>query len=178
MTTDGSGRHGTRPRSASLTSWLLAGLIVAVGVAAGIVALRAGDRDETNSAVITLHSTAAVAPMAIRPPPAPSPSETPRSQLLDLTLPTGTTPLDQGAEPGGEVWQVPLRYNDTVTDIRGQLPVTKDLDGLPWCGKNTRVNDFVEWTWGSQDDLIGVTVSNRDKTTEVTIRRGPDPAGC
>ena len=168
---------GPAPK-ASLKSWVLAGVILVLGVL--VAGIMVSNHHPPAPSAASAESPTTVLSLAPGPPipPPPSAGPPPRSQLVDLTLPAGSTPIGDSSLPGIETWKVPLSYDDTVSNIRGQLPVTQDYEGLRWCAKNTKVHDFVEWTWGTHEDLVGVTVSNKAGDTEVTITRGPDPAGC
>jgi hypothetical protein len=184
--TSGDNRHrvADSPKP-SKRNWFFAALILALGIGgigyavnmwSGREAAAPATRNEvaTASAIPEPEPTPAPAAAAAAAEPAGAPL---RSTLVPVALPPGTIRAESKT-PGAEMWKVPEPYVETVLAVRSQLPVNEELEGLAWCGKTAKVADFVEWSWGTQDDLLVVTVTNQDQLTQVDVRRGQDPAGC
>ncbi len=131
---------------------------------------------------------------AVRAPKAPTLGPPPQSQLIDVTLPFGSTPMGGGVTPGTEVWHVPMDASDEVANLRRQLPIWGSYEGLPWCSEATdSERDAAMWSWGTAKDMILVDVSphyskvglrgSADPVlvtlsgSAVTITRGPDAGG-
>ncbi len=106
-------------------------------------------------------------------------AQAPHSQLIDVVLPLGST-CDCSA--GLESWKVPSAsgsFSDILANLRGQLPLNKSYDGLPWCGEEVNpTTDTTTWTWDDRQKRISVMVQSDGF---VSIQRRPDDpasAGC
>jgi hypothetical protein len=106
-------------------------------------------------------------------------AQPPRSQLIDVVLPLGSTCDCSG---GLESWKVPSdssSYSDLLTNLRAQLPLNKPYDGLPWCREEVNpTTDTTTWTWDDSQKRISVMVQTDGF---VSIERMPDDAvskGC
>jgi hypothetical protein len=118
------------------------------------------------------HRTAIVTPpQSTSPPVAAPPYEGPpssapvHSQVMNVTLPAGTTAVgkDAGTVPGYEIWHVPLDPAAAVNDIRPQLP-TGPYEGLPACPVDVTQNKFdpapiTTWNWeNAAGDFVQISV--------------------
>ena len=54
--------------------------------------------------------------------------------MINVTLPAGSISHKQ-PEGVGEVWLVTTPYDFTVNNLRQQLPVGDDYEGLRWCNQ-------------------------------------------
>ena len=124
----------------------------------------------------------------------PSLGPPPQSQVVDVTLPFGSTQMGGGATPGTEVWHVPLEASDEVANLRPQLPIWGPHGNLPWCSEiSDTKRSATMWSWGTAEDMILIDVSPyyakigfRDTAdaqlvtlagSAVRISRGPDTGG-
>jgi hypothetical protein len=84
----------------------------------------------------------------------------PHSKLIHLTLPEGSTRNTEGRQPGGhEAWAVPKPYDDTVAQIRSQLPLHRDFEGVPWSGEQSQANPPSSvWEWKKSDNTEFIRV--------------------
>ncbi|MDT5093085.1 MAG: hypothetical protein QOH60_2448 [Mycobacterium sp.] len=99
----------------------------------------------------------------------------PKSQLTGATLPDGSFDNAEGKYGGTtEYWSVPTAYDDTVQDLRNQLPINRDFGDLTWCAEKID-DDATRSTWGDAAQLLYVGV---EKGGHVSISRAPDPKGC
>lgn len=110
------------------------------------------------------------------PPPAASGTK-PHSQLIDLTLPVGSTTSGGPPVSGIEVWHSPLEKSSTVAELRPQLPINGPLDGVPWCADDSS-RSLTQWVWASNNEMIVVAVSPRGGSSAVSITRKPETEGC
>jgi hypothetical protein len=129
---------------------------------------------------IAAASLGAAAPAAATP--------TVYSQLINVSLPAGSTGTGGTPVHGIEVWHVPLEPADEMANLAPQLPIRKPYYGLRWCADDSgRPEKFSQWSWGGVQETIVVTVDEyyptigvRGPGSDVTIQRGPDPnsTGC
>ncbi len=120
--------------------------------------------------------------------PTTTSSDTPKSELINLTLPQGTKAIGGTPVPGIEVWLVPTEAPETVTTLRAQLPVNQPVDGLAPCGEeNNPKLESTQWTWSTGPNYLMVHIAPyypkigvRAPGSEVTIDRGTDDSqpGC
>ena len=99
--------------------------------------------------VLVVTVVVAVALTGGRPNP---PGGSGRSQLVDLTMPAGSTLIESfrtNEWDAAEFWDLALPFDQEVQAIRRQLPVGGDLQGLAWCVEeiNEEVG-YVHWGWG------------------------------
>jgi Protein of unknown function (DUF732) len=118
-----------------------------------------------------LHRAAVTPPQSTSPPVATppfegAPSSAPvHSQVMNVTLPAGTTTVgkDAGTIPGIEIWHVPLDPAAAVDYIRPQLP-TGPYEGLPACPVDVTQNKFdpapiTTWNWeNAAGDYVQISV--------------------
>jgi hypothetical protein len=62
-------------------------------------------------------------------------------------------------------------FDFTVHDLREQLPISHDYQGLKWCDQQIN-GDHTEWSWGDAKDMLQITVGT---TGSVTIIRDSGP---
>lgn len=137
----------------------------------GPLARCAGDANGDSSQIEATTSTPT-------PPPTGPP---PQSEVwAGLTLPQGSTSLDNSTHPNREDWEVPLPFADTVKYLRGQLPVNFNYDGRPFCGEIDE-GDLILWSWGTQADDVYVVAVHPDGIstgTDVAISRKEYAQDC
>jgi hypothetical protein len=141
----------------------------------------------TPTARVTTALPPAAAPPAPGSPTAPS-SDTPRSKLINLTLPPGTTAIGGTPMPDTELWLIPTEAPDTVTTLSAELPVNEPVDGLAPCGEEQNPKlESTQWMWSTGPKYLMVHVAPyypktgvRAPGSEVTIDRGTDDSqpGC
>jgi hypothetical protein len=74
-----------------------------------------------------------------------------------------------------ETWLVTTPYDYTVQNLRQQLPILHDYEGMPWCSEEINGKlGTTEWYWADEKGSIMVHVGDRG---DVIIRRGPDDWG-
>jgi hypothetical protein len=98
----------------------------------------------------------------------------PHSNLIDLTLPAGTTPSpppERGQRPADEEsWDLHQPYADAVAAIGKRLPLHHDLDGVPWCDENEEEEPRVtSWLWEKVGEKIEIDISGGPSGSGVTI---------
>jgi Protein of unknown function (DUF2510) len=161
-------------------AWVAIAAVVVVFVGVIVGDLLSGSRSQQGAPSSTTSSISA------EPSSTQAPSGTPpRSQLIDMTLPRGSTPTGGQLAPGIEMWHVPLRIPDTVANLRPQLPINAPYDGLPWCAETIDpIGDITSWSWGTPQDLLLVevgpfypTIGVRGPDSQVTITRHPETHG-
>jgi hypothetical protein len=169
-------------------------LAVAAAVAIVFGVTCCGSSSNTASTTTSSPSAAALTPLisptntgAPASPTIPS-SDTPKSSLIDLTLPPGTTAIGGTPVPGIEVWLVPTEAPDTVTTLSAELPVNQAVDGLAPCGEESNPKlESTTWSWSTGPGYLMVHVAPyypkvgvRAPGSEVTINRGTDDSqpGC
>jgi hypothetical protein len=89
--------------------------------------------------------------------------------LINVTLPAGSISHKQ-PEGVGEVWLVTTPYDFTVNNLRQQLPVGDDYEGLRWCNQEVNPTPGMQWwAWGDGKTSLDVEVLN---SGSVVITRG------
>jgi hypothetical protein len=160
----------------------------AAALAAALVLLTSGcatvgtESDEPTAA----RSTTSPTPAAPAPPLSAPATGPPRSQLIDVQLPVGSTPSGGDSVPDIEIWHVPLEVPEAVAYLRPQLPINGSLNGVPWCEESTNSKtDLTTWSWASATEWIVVGVGRnypkvgvRGPGSEVSITRSQDMEGC
>jgi hypothetical protein len=135
----------------------------AVGVAAVETLCLEHDPQHRTAVVTPPQSTSA--PVAAPPFEGPPSSAPVHSQVMNVTLPAGTTTVgkDPGTIPGIEIWHVPLDPAAAVDYIRPQLP-TGPYEGLPACAVDVTQNKFdpapiTTWNWeNAAGDYVQISV--------------------
>jgi hypothetical protein len=110
----------------------------------------------------------------------------PRSQLVNVTLPPGSTVKADPKYPDIELWHDPLEVTDAVAQLRPQLPINAPYDGRAWCSEDINPKlETTSWNWGTEPDFVQVSVSPyypkigvRGPGSDVTIIHGSMPGGC
>ena len=117
-------------------------------------------------------------------------SDTPKSKLINLTLPPGTTAIGGTPVSDMEFWLVRSEAPETVTTLQAELPVNQPVDGLAPCGEETNPKlESTQWTWSTGPNYLMVHVAPspyypkvgvRAPGSEVSIERGTDDSqsGC
>jgi hypothetical protein len=168
-------------RKASL---IIAGSILGAVLLLILVGNLIGGNDKKSPAGPPLPQTRTVTRQA--PPPTIVTEAPPHSQLVDVTLPPGSTGGGDPNYPGIESWHVPLEAPDAAANLRSQIPINGPLDAVPWCSDTSNPkHDVTEWDWeGTADKWISVGVMPyypktgvRGPGSEVIITVGPDPSG-
>lgn len=140
------------------------------------------DEDVDGGGYASCSGDANVSPGDWTPEPT-TPSSTPsgpppHSDIIpELALPVGSVTAPGTRE--GERWEMPVPYPQAVEEIRQQLPVGRDYQGLRWCDEHVE-DELTMWAWGDKNDLLYVMVDGKVRTgSAVTIKRAaPSPTGC
>ncbi len=110
--------------------------------------------------------TQSTSPPVAPPPFEGAPSSAPvQSQVMNVTLPAGTTAVgkDAGTIPGIEIWHIPLDPAAAVDYIRPQLPAGP-YEGLPACPVDVTQDKFdpapiTTWNWeNAAGDYVQISV--------------------
>jgi hypothetical protein len=130
----------------------------------------------TSTETVTVVPSSSAAP-SLPPPAAPTAGAAAPvvSKLINVTLPPGTVPDSGGSMANTETWLVTTPYDYTVQNLRQQLPINHDYDGMPWCSEDiNRKVGTTQWYWADDKGSIMVNVSDRG---QVIVSRGPDDWG-
>jgi hypothetical protein len=108
-------------------------------VLGALVLAACGSRTPPQAATSTETVTVAPSSAAAPSPPsvqaaAPAPVV---SKLINVTLPPGTVPKSGGSVEDTEYWLVTTPYDYTVQNLRQQLPIRNDYEGMPWCSEES-----------------------------------------
>ncbi len=150
-----------------VTGVLVLALVAACGTSAPPQAVTS-----TETVTVASSSSAATSLPSLHVP-APGPLIV--SKLINVTLPPGTVLNNSGSMEDTETWLVTTPYDYTVQNLRQQLPILHDYEGMPWCSEEINGKlGTTEWYWADEKGSIMVHVGDRG---DVIIRRGPDDWG-
>lgn len=79
-------------------------------------------------------------------------------------------------DDGYEMWSVPQARSSVIAAIQPQLPISGELNTLPWCKTLTEA-DQTKWIWGTPSGGLSVGAMddhNAPGTTRVGIMTGMD----
>jgi hypothetical protein len=118
----------------------------------------------------------------------PHRADDPRSQLIDVSMPYGST-VQRSDDGTLEVWLAPDGANAEVNRLHQVLPITAPLNGIAWCeGYWNEKFSSMTWTWADSTQWLVVHVApyippkaakgETGPGSEVTISYMQSDEGC